>query len=171
MQLVSAQRGYGVPARWVRTCICPPGYKGEFCEQCSANFRRLKPTEGAFSSCVPCSCRGGSCDPQTGDCYSADEDTGELSCPHDFYHDPWKPRACVKCPCPDGVSCSLGAGSLQPQCDRCPHGTAGRSQGCTLATTLILEVNVFTLMYFLERHAKMTITKMQIESMQTYVID
>uniref|UniRef100_UPI0037E831B8 laminin subunit gamma-2 isoform X2 n=1 Tax=Semicossyphus pulcher TaxID=241346 RepID=UPI0037E831B8 len=127
VKLVSARRGEGVPARWVHTCSCPPGYEGDFCEQCSAGFRRRTPADGALSPCEPCSCRGGSCDPQTGDCYSADETPGDLSCSEGFYRDPWQLRTCVKCPCPDGVSCSLAAGSLQPQCDRCPPGTTGFS--------------------------------------------
>ncbi|XP_062259930.1 laminin subunit gamma-2 [Platichthys flesus] len=129
VQLVSARRQDGVPARWVHACSCPPGYEGESCERCSAGFRRRTPADGAFSPCEPCSCRGGSCDPQTGDCYSADETPGEQSCSQGSYRDPWKspgsPSSCVKCPCPEGVSCSLAAGSLQPQCDRCPTATAG----------------------------------------------
>ncbi|XP_070775382.1 laminin subunit gamma-2 [Enoplosus armatus] len=125
VQLVSARRGHGVPARWVQTCSCPPGYEGEFCERCSAGFTRRIPADGAFSPCEPCSCRGGSCDPQTGDCYSADETPGEQSCSEGFYRDPWQPSSCVKCPCADGVSCSLAAGSLEPRCDRCPTGTTG----------------------------------------------
>lgn len=125
VQLVSARRGPGVPAHWVQTCSCPPGYEGEFCERCSAGFRRRAPADGAFSPCEPCSCRGGSCDPQTGDCYSADETAGELSCSEGFYRDPWQPRTCARCPCPEGVSCSLAAGSLEPRCDPCPPGTTG----------------------------------------------
>ncbi|XP_035526875.1 laminin subunit gamma-2 [Morone saxatilis] len=125
VKLVSAQRGDGVPARWVQTCSCPPGYEGEFCERCSAGFRRKIPADGAFSRCEPCSCRGGSCDPQTGDCYSADETPGDLSCSEGFYRDPWQSQTCVKCPCPDGVSCSLADGSLVPRCERCPTGTTG----------------------------------------------
>nr|XP_046265365.1 laminin subunit gamma-2 [Scatophagus argus] len=125
VQLVSAQRGDGVPALWVQTCSCPPGYEGQFCERCSAGFRPKTPEDGAFSPCEPCSCRGGSCDPHTGDCYSADETTGELSCPEGFYRHPGQPHTCVKCPCPDGVSCSLTPGSLESRCDRCPTGTTG----------------------------------------------
>ncbi|XP_042353548.1 laminin subunit gamma-2, partial [Plectropomus leopardus] len=125
VQLVSARRGTGVPAPWVQTCSCPQGYEGDFCERCSAGFRRSAPAHGAFSTCEPCSCAGGSCDPQTGDCYSADETPGERSCVHGFYRDPWQPRSCLKCPCPDGVSCSLAAGALVPRCDRCPPGATG----------------------------------------------
>ncbi|XP_074505941.1 laminin subunit gamma-2 [Sebastes fasciatus] len=124
VRLVSARRGDGAPARWVQTCSCPPGYEGEFCERCSAGFRRSAPADGPFSGCEACSCRGGSCDPQTGDCYSADETPGELSCSDGFYRDPWQPR-CLKCPCPDGVSCSITAVSLAPQCYGCPTGYTG----------------------------------------------
>ncbi|KAM8839109.1 laminin subunit gamma-2 isoform 1-T1 [Synchiropus picturatus] len=123
--LVSAQRGDGTPARWVQTCSCPPGYMGDFCEQCSAGFRRQTPAQGAFSTCVPCNCRGGSCDPLTGDCYSSDETPGELVCSPGFYRDPWRPHTCVKCPCPPGESCSLPVGSLTPICHVCPTGTTG----------------------------------------------
>ncbi|XP_059201303.1 laminin subunit gamma-2 [Centropristis striata] len=125
VKLVSAQRGDGAPASWVQTCSCPPGYEGDFCERCSVGFRRSRPADGSFSSCEPCKCRGGSCDPQTGDCYSADETPGEQSCSQGFYRDPWQLRSCVKCPCPDGVSCSLPHGSLQPRCERCPAGATG----------------------------------------------
>ncbi|XP_041659922.1 laminin subunit gamma-2 [Cheilinus undulatus] len=125
VKLMSARRGEGVPARWVQTCSCPVGYEGDFCERCAAGFRRSAPADGAFSPCEPCSCRGGSCDPQTGDCYSADETPADVSCSAGFYRDPWSPRSCLKCPCPDGGSCSLPAGSLLPQCDLCPPGTTG----------------------------------------------
>ncbi|XP_034743237.1 laminin subunit gamma-2 isoform X1 [Etheostoma cragini] len=126
VQLVSARRGGdGPPADWVQTCRCPPGYEGAWCERCSAGFRRRLPSNGAFSGCERCSCSGGSCDPQTGDCYSGDETPGELGCPHGSYRDPWGPLGCVRCPCPEGQSCSLAPGSLEPQCDRCPTGTTG----------------------------------------------
>ncbi|KAM7399987.1 hypothetical protein PAMA_004603 [Pampus argenteus] len=125
VQLGSARRGPGMPAGWVHTCRCPLGYEGQFCERCSAGFRRRVAADGAFSPCEPCSCRGGSCDPQTGDCYSADETPGERSCSDGFYRDPQQPRACVKCPCAEGVSCSLPAGSQEPRCDLCPPGAAG----------------------------------------------
>ncbi|XP_013882894.1 laminin subunit gamma-2 isoform X2 [Austrofundulus limnaeus] len=123
VKLVSARRGDGVPARWVQTCSCPRGHEGQFCEVCSAGFRRRVPADGAFSPCEPCSCRGGSCDPQTGDCYSADETPEEQSCSEGFYRD--RRGGCVRCPCPQGTSCSLAAGSLEPQCESCPPATLG----------------------------------------------
>uniref|UniRef100_A0A669BRK1 Laminin, gamma 2 n=1 Tax=Oreochromis niloticus TaxID=8128 RepID=A0A669BRK1_ORENI len=125
VQLVTAQRGDGVPARWVHTCSCPPGHEGEFCQRCAPGFKRRDPADGAFSPCEPCSCRGGSCDPQTGDCYSADETPADRSCSQGFYRDPRRPETCVRCPCADGVSCSLAPGSLEPRCERCPSGTSG----------------------------------------------
>ncbi|XP_054870473.1 laminin subunit gamma-2 [Amphiprion ocellaris] len=131
VQLVSARPSDGVPARWVQACSCPPGYDGLFCERCAAGFRRRSPAEGAFGRCERCSCTGGSCDPQTGDCYSADETPAERSCSEGFYRDPWNLDRCVQCPCPDGLSCSVPAGSLEPRCDRCPPGTTGpRCDSC-----------------------------------------
>uniref|UniRef100_A0A3Q4NBX7 Laminin, gamma 2 n=1 Tax=Neolamprologus brichardi TaxID=32507 RepID=A0A3Q4NBX7_NEOBR len=125
VQLVTAQRGDGVPARWVHTCSCPLGHEGEFCQRCAPGFKRRDPADGAFSPCEPCSCRGGSCDPQTGDCYSADETPADQSCSQGFYRDPRRPETCVRCPCAEGESCSLGPGSLEPRCERCPSGTSG----------------------------------------------
>ncbi|XP_072219457.1 laminin subunit gamma-2 [Leuresthes tenuis] len=125
VKLVSARPGGGDPARWVQTCSCPLGHEGGFCERCSAGFRRSVPANGAFSACEPCSCRGGSCDPQTGDCYSADETPGDRTCSEGFYRDPNQQDRCVRCPCPEGVSCSLAAGSEEPRCDACPLGTTG----------------------------------------------
>lgn len=131
VQLVTAQRGDGVPARWVHTCSCPPGHEGEFCQRCAPGFKRRDPADGAFSPCEPCSCRGGSCDLQTGDCYSADETPADQSCSQGFYRDPRRPETCVRCPCADGVSCSLGPGSLEPRCERCPSGTSGETTSTT----------------------------------------
>lgn len=131
VQLVSARRERGVPAHWVQTCRCPLGYEGDLCERCSAGFRRSRPADGPFSLCEACNCRGGSCDPITGDCYSADETSPEPSCSEGFYRDPLQPQACVRCPCPDGRSCSVPAGSFQPRCDHCPTGTTGVSMVST----------------------------------------
>ncbi|XP_077580053.1 laminin subunit gamma-2 [Stigmatopora nigra] len=121
VKLVSAQRGDGAPAHWVRTCVCPPGYQGDFCQQCSAGHKRRTAAQGAFSPCEPCACGGGDCDPKTGDCYPADE---TQTCSGGFYWDFWS-RSCVPCPCPDGVSCSLAPGLARPQCHTCPIGTTG----------------------------------------------
>ncbi|XP_034038770.1 laminin subunit gamma-1 [Thalassophryne amazonica] len=127
VQLVSARRGPGVPALWVQGCSCPPGLDGEMCERCSAGFKRTVPADGAFSPCEPCSCAGGTCDPQTGDCFSADETSGDLACPTGFYRNPWLFSICMRCPCAEGVPCSLTGGALVPTCHekQCPPGTTG----------------------------------------------
>ncbi|KAM9321928.1 laminin subunit gamma-2 isoform 2-T2 [Pholidichthys leucotaenia] len=120
VQLVSARPGVGAPAPWVRACDCPPGYEGLWCERCSAGFRRRDPGARAFGACVAVTC-----DPLRGDCYSADETPAENLCLPGFYRDPRGARQCIRCPCPDGRSCSLAEGALEPQCDRCPSGTTG----------------------------------------------
>ncbi|XP_028328576.1 laminin subunit gamma-2 [Gouania willdenowi] len=125
VRLVSARPGNGISARWVQTCSCPQGHEGDLCERCSPGFRRSVPEDGAFSSCEPCSCTGGSCDPKTGDCYSADEIQGDSSCSEGFYRNPTQPDTCVKCPCPQGISCALDPGASLPRCHGCPKGTTG----------------------------------------------
>ncbi|KAI1882801.1 hypothetical protein AGOR_G00238660 [Albula goreensis] len=123
VRLVSAKVGSGTPAEWVGKCSCPAGYEGQFCERCAAGYTRLAPAQGPFSPCQPCSCRGGSCDPETGDCYSGDETPVSKSCPSGYYLDSY--RICRTCPCPGGVSCSVTPGSLEVKCDACAAGVTG----------------------------------------------
>ena len=67
VRLVTARQAPGADrATWVQSCSCPSGYEGQFCEKCTAGYKRRSLSEGLFSSCLPCSCRGGSCDPETG---------------------------------------------------------------------------------------------------------
>ncbi|MBN3312116.1 LAMC2 protein, partial [Atractosteus spatula] len=123
--LVSARRGSGAPAWWVERCNCPKGYNGQFCEKCAPGFKRTPPSSGPFSECVPCNCRGGSCDPETGDCFSGDENRGDVSCPPGSYNDPRNPGSCLVCPCALGSSCSVNPSTLEVKCDRCPAGITG----------------------------------------------
>ncbi|XP_051649729.1 laminin subunit gamma-2 [Manacus candei] len=125
--LVSAQPIPGVPAPWVERCECPAAYGGQFCERCAPGYRRDSPGQGPFSICVPCSCQGGGiCDPDTGECYSGDENVGSsVSCPFGSYHDPRQPHGCRTCPCGHGQGCSVVPGSEEVTCDHCPPGAAG----------------------------------------------
>ncbi|XP_067309571.1 laminin subunit gamma-2 [Pseudorasbora parva] len=124
--LVSAKAGPGSPAVWVQQCRCPAGYYGLFCERCAPGFRRRVPGQGPRGPCEPCSCQGGTCDPETGGCYSADEIPNLQMCPRGYYASRGPPSSCLKCPCPEGGACSVAPG---PQghvvCARCPRGTAG----------------------------------------------
>ncbi|KAL4656078.1 laminin subunit gamma-2-like [Arapaima gigas] len=126
VQLMSARQGLGSPARWVENCSCPVGYEGQFCERCASGYMRADHAGGPFSPCKPCNCYGGSCDPQTGDCLSADESSGVHTCPLGFYRDLRQPQSCVRCPCPQGVSCSMNTWSAEVKCDRCPPGVTGQ---------------------------------------------
>ncbi|XP_066537754.1 laminin subunit gamma-2 [Hoplias malabaricus] len=128
--LVSARLGPGIPADWVKKCRCPAGYEGEFCELCAVGYKRRFPGQGQQSPCEPCTCRGGSCDPETGDCYPADETPKGQPCPTGYYDNPRQPGTCLRCPCPQGYSCLITPGTLDVIC-KCPEGTTGsRCQKC-----------------------------------------
>uniref|UniRef100_A0A8C3XY86 Laminin subunit gamma 2 n=1 Tax=Catharus ustulatus TaxID=91951 RepID=A0A8C3XY86_CATUS len=126
--LVSALPVPGVPAPWVERCRCPAAYRGQFCESCAPGYRRDSPGHGPFSSCVPCNCQGGGiCDPDTGECYSGDENVGTgASCPFGSYRDPRQPNTCRTCPCGPGQGCSVGP-AQDVICGHCPPGAAGAS--------------------------------------------
>ncbi|XP_069837240.1 laminin subunit gamma-2 [Dendropsophus ebraccatus] len=132
--LVSAHPGPGDAAPWVERCDCPVGYKGDSCEQCAQGYYRESPVLGAFSPCVPCRCQGGGrCDPETGDCYSGDENQNNdcADCPHGQYNDPRDPQTCLPCPCSSGIGCSLSPETQEPVCDHCPAGLSGpRCEKC-----------------------------------------
>ncbi|XP_017541872.1 laminin subunit gamma-2 [Pygocentrus nattereri] len=124
--LVSARLGSGTPASWVEKCRCPAGYDGDFCEYCAAGYKRRFPGQGRRSPCEPCTCRGGSCDPETGDCYPADETRNGEPCPIGQYENPRQPGSCLTCPCPTGYSCLVAPGTLDVICN-CPPGITGSS--------------------------------------------
>ncbi|KAM4812598.1 laminin subunit gamma-2 [Urocitellus parryii] len=126
--LVSARPVSGAPAPWVEHCVCPVGYKGQFCQDCASGYKRDSARLGPFGTCVPCNCQGGgACDPDTGDCYSGDEnpDIECADCPLGFYNDPHDPRSCKPCPCHNGFSCSVMPETEEVVCNNCPLGVTG----------------------------------------------
>ncbi|XP_010638850.1 laminin subunit gamma-2 [Fukomys damarensis] len=126
--LISARPVSGAPAPWVEHCICPVGYKGQFCQDCASGYKRDSARLGPFGTCIPCNCQGGgACDPDTGDCYSGDENP-EIECadcPIGFYNDPHDPRSCKPCPCHNGFSCSVMPETEEVVCNNCPTGVTG----------------------------------------------
>ncbi|XP_073704726.1 laminin subunit gamma-2 [Garra rufa] len=125
VSLVSASLGSGTPAVWVEKCSCPAGYDGLFCERCATGYRRRFPGQGPESPCVPCSCQGGTCDPETGGCYSADEIPSLQMCPKGYYVNRQQSNSCQRCPCPEGEACYVIPGTQEVMCVRCPRGTTG----------------------------------------------
>ncbi|XP_073903384.1 laminin subunit gamma-2 [Castor canadensis] len=126
--LISARPISGAPAPWVEHCICPVGYKGQFCQDCASGYKRDSARLGPFGACIPCNCQGGgACDPDTGDCYSGDEnpDIECADCPIGFYNDPHDPRSCKPCPCHNGFSCSVMPETEEVVCNNCPPGVTG----------------------------------------------
>lgn len=126
--LISARPISGAPAPWVEQCVCPAGYKGQFCQDCASGYKRDSARLGPFGTCVPCNCQGGgTCDPDTGDCYSGDEnpDIECADCPIGFYNDPRDPRSCKQCPCRNGFSCSVMPETEDVVCNNCPLGITG----------------------------------------------
>lgn len=126
--LVSARPVSGAPAPWVEQCVCPVGYKGQFCQDCASGYKRDSARLGPFGTCIPCNCQGGgTCDPDTGDCYSGDEnpDVECADCPLGFYNDPHDPRSCKPCPCRNGFSCSVMPETEEVVCNNCPLGVTG----------------------------------------------
>uniref|UniRef100_A0A8C0J1Y3 Laminin subunit gamma 2 n=1 Tax=Chelonoidis abingdonii TaxID=106734 RepID=A0A8C0J1Y3_CHEAB len=125
--LVSAQLTSGAPAPWVERCVCPAGYQGQFCERCAPGYKRDASNLGPFSTCVLCNCQGGgNCDPDTGDCYSGDENMDpNANCPFGFYRDPWNLQSCQLCPCRNGQGCSMAPGRKEVICNNCPLGVTG----------------------------------------------
>ena len=51
-------------------CVCPEGYKGNFCEKCIPGYYHEN-NGGPFARCIPCSCNGHTefCDSETGAYY------------------------------------------------------------------------------------------------------
>ncbi|XP_057584126.1 laminin subunit gamma-2 [Hippopotamus amphibius kiboko] len=126
--LISARPVSGAPAPWVEQCVCPVGYKGQFCQECASGYKRDSARLGPFGTCIPCNCQGGgTCDPDTGDCYSGDEnpDIECADCPIGFYNDPQDPRSCKPCPCHNGFSCSVMPETEEVVCNNCPQGVTG----------------------------------------------
>ncbi|XP_051556042.1 laminin subunit gamma-2-like [Myxocyprinus asiaticus] len=125
VSLVSAKLGPGTPAVWVEKCSCPVGYDGLLCEYCATGYKRRFPGQGPRSPCDPCSCQGGTCDPETGGCYSADEIPNLQMCPKGYYVNRQQSSSCQKCPCPEDEACYVIPRTQQVTCVRCPRGTTG----------------------------------------------
>uniref|UniRef100_A0A671TW87 Laminin, alpha 1 n=1 Tax=Sparus aurata TaxID=8175 RepID=A0A671TW87_SPAAU len=92
---VEAESGEGLPgkggvARFIESCICPPGYTGLSCQECATGFFRQPLSEFSSKSqksqfvrpCVRCRCsnHSESCDMETGECQGCQHHTSGRSC-------------------------------------------------------------------------------------------
>ncbi|NWX38192.1 LAMC1 protein, partial [Notiomystis cincta] len=130
--ITSARPAPGVPVAWVESCSCPVGYEGQFCERCTAGYRRESPSLGPYSPCVPCSCNGHSetCDNETGKCNCRDNTAGTHceKCSDGYYGDATAGTAsdCQPCPCPGSSSCAIVPRTKEVVCTSCQAGTTGK---------------------------------------------
>ncbi|XP_064450284.1 laminin subunit gamma-2 isoform X6 [Mirounga angustirostris] len=106
--LISARPISGAPAPWVEQCVCPVGYKGQFCQDCASGYKRDSARLGPFGTCIPCNCQGGgACDPDTAcNCNPAGSEPGE--CRND--------GNCVCKPGFGGLTCEHAALTSCPAC-------------------------------------------------------
>ncbi|XP_061239423.1 laminin subunit gamma-2 isoform X2 [Bos javanicus] len=122
--LISARPVSGTPAPWVEQCVCPVGYKGQFCHECASGYKRDSARLGPFGTCIPCNCQGGgACDPDTGA-------RCEL-CADGYFGDPFGEhgpvRPCQPCQCSDNVDPSApgNCDRLTGRCLKCLYNTTG----------------------------------------------
>lgn len=116
---------------WVEECVCPDGYSGLSCEECSVGYTRYP-----SGQCEPCQCNGFSntCDMDTGFCTGCiGSTTGDFceECLNGTYGDPPQGISCLPCPCPltmppgqFTLECMLTE-SNTTVCLNCPEGHTG----------------------------------------------
>ncbi|KAM4718072.1 laminin subunit alpha-1 isoform 2-T2 [Anableps anableps] len=111
-------------ARLIESCLCPPGYSGLSCQECSAGFFRQPQSELPPPSlrtmtvrpCLPCRCNNHSetCDLETGDCQDCQHHTSGRRCdvcaPGYYGNISGSIRDCSLCACP------LVDNSFSPTC-------------------------------------------------------
>ena len=90
----------------IEQCLCPLGYEGLSCENCSYGYTRLNNTMFR-GECIKCNCNGhaATCDAFKLHCGTCEHNTDGLNCEHclpGFYGNPLKgtPGDCKPCKCP-----------------------------------------------------------------------
>ncbi|RWS28921.1 laminin subunit gamma-1-like protein [Leptotrombidium deliense] len=131
VRLESAQQSSSGPkASWIEHCDCPNGYTGQFCESCTAGWRREKPNGGSLSACIPCNCNGHAddCDSESGKCICQHFTEGDNCerCAVGYYGNAVNGSAddCQPCDCPDGGACVV-LNDNNIACLQCPEGYTG----------------------------------------------
>jgi len=141
VKLESARRGIATgQATWIERCVCPEGYKGNFCEKCIPGYYHEN-NGGPFARCIPCSCNSHTefCDSETGKCECNHNTDGHNceKCARGYYGNALNGTEydCKQCPCPEGSPCHLvptqPESDENPVCTECPEGRRGpRCEEC-----------------------------------------
>ncbi|XP_061425546.1 LOW QUALITY PROTEIN: laminin subunit alpha-2 [Lethenteron reissneri] len=139
-------------ARQIERCVCPTGYSGLSCQECSEGYFRQSGMEltvrGArphhvVPPCVACQCHGhsGSCDADTGKCLNCQHNTAGAHCelcqPGFYGVVRGSPGDCRRCACPSqdpgnnfSPTC-VTVGQSDYFCDACAEGYEGpRCEKC-----------------------------------------
>ncbi|KAM4605993.1 laminin subunit alpha-1 [Polymixia lowei] len=132
----------GGMARLIESCLCPPGYAGLSCQECSPGFYRQSVLGVRGSSlyvqpCVPCSCNNHThtCDMETGDCLSCQHHTTGRRCdlcsPGYYGNVTGSINDCSLCACPlkdnsFSPTCVLEGVFGDFRCTACQPGYEGR---------------------------------------------
>lgn len=131
----------GEQTHGVERCVCPTGYSGLSCEECTFGHVKVDKIRGDFE-CLPCNCSGhaATCDLQSGRCSPCLHNTvGDQCqfCAPGYYGNASNPDrdpedVCTRCRCPLGAPSNnfsptcVSTGADSYYCDRCPVGYEGQ---------------------------------------------
>lgn len=118
----------------VGDCLCPDGFTGISCQDCSQGHYRL--SGDIRDMCLRCECNNQTqkCNSTSGVCHNCTGNTVGDNCEHcisGYYGDPTRGIPCIECSCPLIENSFSGTCFLdyddQQTCDSCELGYTGRN--------------------------------------------